>query len=398
MNKIFNWGTTVSKEELVGKINELASIVLDNTTKDNKLFTEIDKASFYTDNNPDLFKLTVTNRDGKKYNPDDPNDRVFEIHIKELNLETFEESYSKYGIGFRSGEDFNDIDNRILNTYIISRIIINIVNDCSAKYKFFVPKECDLYNACYALVEFVLYLRLMNISPKRQFSTLIYCIDDIDKDSIRIFYTLAHRLGIPMYSGYSDIFLEQLHYTYYKVQSYLKVQQDSSGYYSAEKVHDNIIRFELADVYSAPSDKYFMLDDKKISLTLDISSNNTLFKKDLNCLLDKEGLQCFKFTNDTKELYGEIDEYSITAEYKSEYKNYDEHSFVHVFDYSLSERNIHGISKELLVSEPLGYKCQTIVDGLLPRTIFKVNDWKGKIMVLPMLEVEFKHMVENVLR
>lgn len=48
MEKIFNWGTTVSKEELIEKIKELSTIVLDNTTKNNKLFTEIDKSSFYT--------------------------------------------------------------------------------------------------------------------------------------------------------------------------------------------------------------------------------------------------------------------------------------------------------------------------------------------------------------
>lgn len=33
MEKIFNWGTTVSKEELIEKINELSNIVLDNTKK-----------------------------------------------------------------------------------------------------------------------------------------------------------------------------------------------------------------------------------------------------------------------------------------------------------------------------------------------------------------------------
>ena len=54
MEKIFNWGTTVSKEELIEKINELSNIVLDNTTKDNKLFTEIDKSSFYTKGFPYL--------------------------------------------------------------------------------------------------------------------------------------------------------------------------------------------------------------------------------------------------------------------------------------------------------------------------------------------------------
>lgn len=393
MEKIFNWGTTVPRETLIEKINELSNIVLDNTTKGNKLFTEIDKSSFYTKRFPDLFKLTVFNKDGKVYNPDDKEDMVFKINIKELDLKILEEKDTEYCLGFKTGYDFNgDIDNRVVNAYIVSRNIINIVNHCSAKYKFFQLRECDLYNACYALVEFVLYLRLMDISPERQFSTLIYCIDDIDKDSIQIFYTLAHRLGIPLYSGYSDIFLEQLHYTYYRVQ------QDSSGYCSAKKVHDNIIRFELVDEYSAPSNKYFMLGDEKISLTLDISSNTTLFKKDLDCLLDNDGLQCFKFTNDTRELYKEIGKYSITVEYNSEYKNYAEHSFIHVFDSSLSEYNVHGISKGLLVSEPLGYLYNTIVEGLLPRTIFKVNDWKGKIMVLPMLEIEFRRMVENVLK
>ena len=399
MEKIFNWGTTVPRETLIEKINELSNIVLDNTTKGNKLFTEIDKSSFYTKRFPDLFKLTVFNKDGKVYNPDDKEDMVFKINIKELDLKILEEKDTEYCLGFKTGYDFNgDIDNRVVNAYIVSRNIINIVNHCSAKYKFFQPRECDLYNACYALVEFVLYLILMDISPERQFSTLIYCIDDIDKDSIQIFYTLAHRLGIPLYSGYSDIFLEQLHYTYYRVQSYYKVQQDSSGYCSAKKVHDNIIRFELVDEYSAPSNKYFMLGDEKISLTLDISSNTTLFKKDLDCLLDNDGLQCFKFTNDTRELYKEIGKYSITVEYNSEYKNYAEHSFIHVFDSSLSEYNVHGIGKGLLVSEPLGYLYNTIVEGLLPRTIFKVNDWKGKIMVLPMLEIEFRRMVENVLK
>lgn len=399
MEKIFNWGTTVPRETLIEKINELSTIVIDGTTKNNKLFTEIDKSSFYTKGFPDLFKLTVTNKDGKVYNPDNKDDMVFKVRIEELNLETFEQVYSEHAINrFNIKHTSNEVDSRIVNAYIISRIIIDIVNHCSGKYKFFQPRECDLYNACYALVEFVLYLRLMDISPERQFSTLIYCIDDIDKDSIQIFYTLAHRLGIPLYSGYSDIFLEQLHYTYYRVQSYYKVQQDSSGYCSAKKVHDNIICFELVDEYSAPSNKYFMLGDEKISLTLDISSNTTLFKKDLDCLLDNDGLQCFKFTNDTRELYKEIGKYSITVEYNSEYKNYAEHSFIHVFDSSLSEYNVHGISKGLLVSEPLGYLYNTIVEGLLPRTIFKVNDWKGKIMVLPMLEIEFRRMVENVLK
>lgn len=296
----------------------MSNIVLDNTTKGNKLFTEIDKSSFYTKGFPDLFKLTVFNKDGKVYNPDDKDDMVFKVRIEELNLETFEEVYSEHAINqFNIKHTSNEVDNRIVNAYIISRIIIDMVNHCSGKYKFFQPRECDLYNACYALVEFVLYLRLMDISPERQFSTLIYCIDDIGKDSIQIFYTLAHRLGIPLYSGYSDIFLEQLHYTYYRVQSYYKIQQDSSSYCSAEKVHDNIIRFELVEEYSAPSNKYFMLGDEKILLTLDISSNSTLFKKDVDCLLDKGGLQCFKFTNDTRELYREIGEYSIKVNIKT---------------------------------------------------------------------------------
>ena len=93
MEKIFNWSTTVPRETLIEKINELSNIVLDNTTKDNKLFTEIDKSSFYTKGFPDLFKLTVTNKDSKVYNPDDPNDRVFEVSINNLNLETYELGY-----------------------------------------------------------------------------------------------------------------------------------------------------------------------------------------------------------------------------------------------------------------------------------------------------------------
>ena len=135
MEKIFNWGTTVSKEELIEKINELSNIVLDNTTKDNKLFTEIDKSSFYTKGFPDLFKLTVTNKDGKVYNPDDPNDRVFEVSINNLNLETYELGYNKYCISqLDIKHTSNEIDNRIVNAYLIARMVINIVNDCSAKY------------------------------------------------------------------------------------------------------------------------------------------------------------------------------------------------------------------------------------------------------------------------
>ena len=117
----------------------------------------------------------------------------------------------------------------------------------------------------------------MDISPERQFSTLIYLIDAIDNGSINMFYTLAHRLGIPLYSGYSDIFLEQLHNSFYNAYK--------------DNADNDLVYFELADIYSAPSDKYFMLGDKKISLTLDISTNqtlpsNSLFKNDMDCLLD----------------------------------------------------------------------------------------------------------------
>lgn len=395
MNKIFNWGTTVSKEELIGKINELASIVLDNTTKDNKLFTEIDKASFYTDNIPDLFELTVTNRDGKKYNPDDPNDRVFEIHIKELNLETFEEGYSKYGIGFRSGEYFNDIDNRVVNAYIISRIIINIVNDCSKKYKFFQPKESDLYNACYALVEFITYLKIIDIKPEYQFSTLINSIDGDTDTDVRMFYTLAHRLGIPLYTGYNYSFLMQLFNSYYRVQ------KDESGY-SDENVHNNVIRFELADEYSAPSDKYFMLGDKKISLTLDISGDdfsfNTFLKEDLDYLLDNLRLQCFKFTDDVRELYRDVGGYNISSKYIDKDEHSGRRNIIRIENIFKSEGEVYDIYKDLLVSEPAGYICQTIVHGLLPRTIFKFKGSPTRIMILPLLEVEFRDMVEDTLK
>lgn len=388
MEKIFNWGTTVSKEELIEKINELSNIVLDNTTKDNKLFTEIDKSSFYTKGFPDLFKLTVTNKDGKVYNPDDPNDRVFEVSINNLNLETYELGYNKYCISqLDIKHTSNEIDNRIVNAYLIARMVINIVNDCSAKYKFFVPKECDLYNACYALVEFALYLRIMNIEPERQFSTLIKDIDSSDSVGIQFFYLFAHRLGIPLFTGEKDIFLEQLCYSYY----------------NAYKDSDNsdLVYFELADVLLGPSDKYFKLDGKKIQLVLNTGVNPFLFKgfkEDLDCLLDNGGLQCFKFNSDTKELYEEIGKYSITAEYNTEYKNCNGHYFIHVFDSSLSECNVHGISKGLLTREPLGYIYHTIIYGLLPRTVFNIEGWRGKIMVLPMLEAEFRHMIKNVLK
>ncbi len=391
MEKIFNWGTTVSKEELVGKINELTNIVLDNTTKDNKLFTEIDKSSFYTKRFPDLFKLTVFNKDGKKYNPDDPNDRVFGISIKDINLETDEEGYVKYETNQSNIRHTpNEIDNRILNAYIISRIIVDIVNYCNAKYKFFVPKESDLYNACYALVEFVLYLRLMDISPERQFSTLIYLIDAIDNDSINMFYTLAHRLGIPLYSGYSDIFLEQLHNSFYNAYK--------------DNADNDLVYFELADIYSAPSDKYFMLGDKKISLTLDISTNqtlpsNSLFKKDMDCLLDNSGLQCFKFTDDVRELYRDVGVYNIMAERITKYKNNSKYSVVKVFNYSLSDNDEYSICKSSSTSLSLDYIHHTIIDGLLPRTIFKYTyESRDRIMVLPMLEAEFRHMVKNAMK
>ena len=266
-------------------------------------------------------------------------------------------------------------------------MVINIINDCSAKYKFFVPKECDLYNACYALVEFALYLRIMNIDPERQFSTLIKDIDSSDSTGIQFFYIFAHRLGIPLFTGEKDIFLEQLCYSYY----------------NAYKDSDNsdLVYFELADVLLGPSDKYFKLDGKKIQLVLNTGVNPFLFKgfkEDLDCLLDNEGLQCFKFNSDTKELYEEIGKYSITAEYNTEYKNCNGHYFIHVFDSSLSECNVHGISKGLLTREPLGYTYHTIIYGLLPRTMFNIEGWRGKIMVLPMLEAEFRHMIKNVLK
>ena len=391
MEKIFNWGTTVSKEELVGKINELANIVLDNTTKDNKLFTEIDKSSFYTKRFPDLFKLTVFNKDGKKYNPDDPNDRVFGISIKDINLETDEEGYVKYETNQSNIKHTpNEIDNRILNAYIISRIIVDIVNYCNAKYKFFIPKECDLYNTCYALVELVLYLRLMDISPERQFSTLIYLIDAIDNGSINMFYTLAHRLGIPLYSGYSDIFLEQLHNSFYNAYK--------------DNADNDLVYFELADIYSAPSDKYFMLGDKKISLTLDISTNqtlpsNSLFKNDMDCLLDNSGLQCFKFTDDVRELYRDVGVYNIMAERITKYKNNSKYNVVKVFNYSLSDNDEYSICESSSTSLSLDYIHHTIIDGLLPRTIFKYTyESRDRIMVLPMLEAEFRHMVKNAMK
>lgn len=403
MEKIFNWGTTVSKEELVEKINELANVVLDNTTKDNKLFTEINKASFYTKRFPDLFKLTVTNKDGKKYNPDDKNDMVFKVRIEELNIETYEKTYSEHAINqFNIKHTSNEVDNRIVNAYIISRIIINIVNDCSAKYKFFQPRECDLYNACYALVEFVLYLRLMNISPEEQFSTLIYGVDFAANDSIKIFYTLGHRFGIPLYTGKSDIFLEQLLNSYYRVQSYYKVRQDESGYYSAEKVHDNIIRFELADEYSAPSDKYFMLGDKKISLTLDISGDdfsfNTFLKEDLDYLLDNSRLQCFKFIGDVRELYRDVGGYNISSEYIDKDEHSGRRNIIRIENIFKSEGEVYDIYKDLLVSELAGYICQTTVHGLLPRTIFKFKGGPTRIMILPVLEVEFRDMIEDTLK
>ena len=391
MEKIFNWGTTVSKEELVGKINELTNIVLDNTTKDNKLFTEIDKSSFYTKRFPDLFKLTVFNKDGKKYNPDDPNDRVFGISIKDINLETDEEGYVKYETNQSNIKHTpNEIDNRILNAYIISRIIVDIVNYCNAKYKFFIPKECDLYNTCYALVELVLYLRLMDISPERQFSTLIYLIDAIDNGSINMFYTLAHRLGIPLYSGYSDIFLEQLHNSFYNAYK--------------DNADNDLVYFELADIYSAPSDKYFMLGDKKISLTLDISTNqtlpsNSLFKNDMDCLLDNSGLQCFKFTDDVRELYRDVGVYNIMAERITKYKNNSKYNVVKVFNYSLSDNDEYSICESSTTSLSLDYIHHTIIDGLLPRTIFKYTyESRDRIMILPMLEAEFRHMVKNAMK
>ena len=398
MEKIFNWGTTVSKEELVGKINELADIILDNTTKDNKLFTEIDKASFYTKNFPDLFTLTVVNREGKKYNPENEEDLVHEIHIKDLNLETFDEVNSKCGFGFPLEHKPNDISNRVVNAFIISKIIIEIVNDCSAKFKFFQPKESDLYNACYALAELITYLEIMSISAEYQFSTLINSIDGDTDTDVRIFYTLAHRLGIPLHTGYNYTFLVQLFNSYYKVQI------DESGYaYSDEKVHNNVIHFELADEYSAPSDKYFMLGDKKISLTLDISTNgedstyhfNNFLKEDLDYLKDNGCLQCFKFTNDVRELYRNVGGYNISSRHigKGEYNGRSD--IIRIENNVKSKSEVYDIYRSLLKSEVPGYICQTIINGLLPYTIFKFKSGPTQIMILPMLEVEFRDMIED---
>ena len=400
MEKIFNWGTTVSKEELVGKINELADIILDNTTKDNKLFTEIDKASFYTKNFPDLFTLTVVNREGKKYNPEDEQDLVHEIHIKDLNLETFDEVNSKCGFGFPLEHKPNDISNRVVNAFIISKIIIEIINDCSAKYKFFQPKESDLYNACYALAELITYLEIMSISAEYQFSTLINSIDGDTDTDVRIFYTLAHRLGIPLYTGYNYTFLVQLFNSYYKVQI------DESGYaYSDEKVHNNVIHFELADEYSAPSDKYFMLGDKKISLTLDISTDgedstyhfNNFLKEDLDYLKDNGCLQCFKFTNDVRELYRNVGGYSISSKHIGKDENTDRRDIIRIEENVGLKCTTYDIYRGLLESEVPGYSYQTIINGLLPCTIFKFKDGPTEIMTLPMLEVEFRNMVNNTL-
>lgn len=399
MKKIFNWGTTVSKEELIEKIKELSTIVLDNTTKNNKLFTEIDKSSFYTKGFPDLFKLTVTNKDGKVYNPDDKNDMVFKVRIEELNIETYEETYSEHAINqFNIRHTSNEVDNRIVNAYIISRIIINIVNDCSAKYKFFQPRECDLYNACYALVEFVLYLRLMNISPEEQFSTLIYGVDFAANDSIKIFYTLGHRFGIPLYTGKSDIFLEQLLNSYYRVQSYYKVRQDGSGYYGAEKTQDDIIYFELADEYSTPSDKYFTVDYKKIQLVLNTSTNSYFFKKDTDFLLNNGCLDCFKFTTDVRDLYEKVGRYNISGELITKDKYNGKCNIVQIAFYIGEDSGEFDIRKGELTGSLLGYKCQTVIEGVLPRTIYKFSNSVNGIVVIPILETEFSKLVKNILK
>lgn len=399
MEKIFNWGTTVPRETLIEKINELSTIVIDGTTKNNKLFTEIDKSSFYTDSFPDLFKLTVTNKDGKVYNPDDKDDMVLKVRIKELNLETFEETYSEHVINqFNIKHTSNEVDNRIVNAYIISRIIIDIVNHCSAKYKFFQPKECDLYNACYALVEFVLYLRLVDISPEEQFSTLIYGVDFATNDSIKIFYTLGHRFGIPLYTGKSDIFLEQLLNNYYRVQSYYKVQQDEYGYYSAEKTQDDIIYFELADEYSAPSDKYFTVDDKKIQLVLNTSTNSYFFKKDTDFLLNNGCLDCFKFTTDVRDLYEKVGGYNISGELITKDKYNGKCNIVQIA-FSIGEDNGEfDIHKGELTGSLSGYKCQTVIEGILPRTILKFSESLIGFVLLPILETEFNNLVKNTLK
>lgn len=391
MEKIFNWSTTVPRETLIEKINELSNIVLDNTTKGNKLFTEIDKSSFYTDVFPDLFKLTVTNKDGKVYNPDDPNDKVFEVSISDLNLETYELGYSKYGFYQPDIKHIsNEIDNRIVNAYLIARMVIDIVNYCSAKYKFFQPKECDLYNACHALVEFVLYLRLMDIEPKKQFSTLIKDIDSSDRDGIQFFYIFAHRLGIPLLTGEKDIFLEQLFNRYYRVQ------QDESGYYSAEKAQDDTIYFELADEYSAPSDKYFTVDDKKIQLVLNIDAKFYLFKKDLDFLLNNGCLDCFKFTCDIRGLYEKVGGYNISGELITKDK-YNGKSNVVQIAFSIGEDyGEFDIHKDELASP--GYYCQTIIDGVLPRSMYKFSNSVNGIVVIPILETEFSNLVKNILK
>lgn len=183
--------------------------------------------------------------------------------------------------------------------------------------------------------------------------------------------------------------------------SYYRVQKDESDY-SDEKVHNNVIRFELADEYSAPSDKYFMLGDKKISLTLDISGDdfsfNTFLKEDLNYLKDNLRLQCFKFTDDVRELYRDVGGYNISSEYIDKDEHSGRRNIIRIKNISKSEGEVYDIYKCLLVSEPAGYICQTIVHGLLPRTIFKFKGSPTRIMILPLLEVEFRDMVEDTLK
>ena len=163
-----------------------------------------------------------------------------------------------------------------------------------------------------------------------------------------------------------------------------------------------MIRFELADEYSAPSDKYFMLDDKKISLTLDISGDdfsfNTFLKEDLDYLLDNLRLLCFKFTNDVRELYRDVGGYNISSEYIDKDEGSGRRDIIRIENIFKSEGEVYDIYKGLLVSEPAGYVCQTIIYGLLPRTIFKFKGGPTGIMVLPLLEVEFRDMVEDTLK
>ena len=119
----------------------------------------------------------------------------------------------------------------------------------------------------------------------------------------------------------------------------------------------------------------------------------------MDCLLDNSGLQCFKFTDDVRELYRDVGVYNIMAERITKYKNNSKYNVVKVFNYSLSDNDEYSICESSSTSLSLDYIHHTIIDGLLPRTIFKYTyESRDRIMILPMLEAEFRHMVKNAMK